>query len=86
MKKNFRALFVVILAVALTSFLVVNCAPQQAPKEAEKPAEKYEIAVVVKITGIPWFNRLEEGVKQAAEELDVNAYHSALRKRTPPSR
>lgn len=33
-----------------------------------------EIATVVKITGIPWFNRLEEGVKQAKEELGVNAY------------
>lgn len=37
-------------------------------------AADYEIAVVVKISGIPWFNRLEEGVKRAAEELNVNAY------------
>ncbi|MGA2613762.1 MAG: autoinducer 2 ABC transporter substrate-binding protein [Spirochaetia bacterium] len=36
--------------------------------------KKYEIVTVVKIAGIPWFNRLEEGVKQAATELDVNAY------------
>lgn len=34
----------------------------------------YEIATVVKITGIPWFNRLEEGVKRAAKELGVTAY------------
>jgi len=33
-----------------------------------------EIATVVKIVGIPWFNRLEEGVKQADKELGVNAY------------
>ncbi len=33
-----------------------------------------EIAVVVKITGIPWFNRLEEGVLKAAKDLNVNAY------------
>jgi len=33
-----------------------------------------EIATVVKIVGIPWFNRLEEGVKQAAKDLGVNAY------------
>ncbi|HAK45313.1 MAG TPA: LacI family transcriptional regulator [Spirochaeta sp.] len=33
-----------------------------------------EIATVVKITGIPWFNRLEEGVKQASSELGVKAY------------
>jgi simple sugar transport system substrate-binding protein len=35
---------------------------------------KLEIATVVKITGIPWFNRLEEGVKQANDELGVKAY------------
>ena len=35
---------------------------------------KPEIATVVKITGIPWFNRLEEGVKKANAELGVNAY------------
>ncbi|MFN2171252.1 MAG: hypothetical protein ACK2UF_07485, partial [Candidatus Promineifilaceae bacterium] len=29
---------------------------------SEADAEPYEVAVVVKITGIPWFNRLEEGV------------------------
>lgn len=37
-------------------------------------AEPFEIAVVVKITGIPWFNRMEEGVLRAAQELNVNAY------------
>jgi simple sugar transport system substrate-binding protein len=37
-------------------------------------AANYEIAVVVKIGGIPWFNRMEVGVKDAASELGVNAY------------
>lgn len=37
-------------------------------------AKDYEIAVVVKIGGIPWFNRMEVGVKDAAKELKVNAY------------
>lgn len=36
--------------------------------------EVFEIAVVVKITGIPWFNRLEKGVIEAGKELNVNAY------------
>ena len=35
---------------------------------------EYEIATVVKITGIPWFNRLEEGVKQAGDELGIKSY------------
>lgn len=34
----------------------------------------YEIATVVKITGIPWFNRMEDGVTRAADELGVDAY------------
>ncbi|NTW43821.1 MAG: substrate-binding domain-containing protein, partial [Anaerolineaceae bacterium] len=34
------------------------------------------IAVVVKITGIPWFNTVETGVKKAAAELGVNAYQT----------
>jgi len=39
------------------------------------PADgEYEIATVVKITGIPWFNRLEEGVKQAGDELGIKSY------------
>jgi len=37
-------------------------------------ADEYEIVTVVKITGIPWFNRLEEGVVQAGKDLGVNSY------------
>ncbi|WP_319476807.1 autoinducer 2 ABC transporter substrate-binding protein [Marispirochaeta aestuarii] len=36
--------------------------------------DEYEIVTVVKITGIPWFNRLEEGVIQAGKDLGVNSY------------
>jgi simple sugar transport system substrate-binding protein len=35
---------------------------------------RHEIATVVKITGIPWFNRLEEGVKRAEKELKLKSY------------
>jgi simple sugar transport system substrate-binding protein len=37
-------------------------------------AKDTEIAVVVKISGIPWFNRLEEGVVEAGKDLGVKAY------------
>jgi simple sugar transport system substrate-binding protein len=37
-------------------------------------AKDAEIAVVVKITGIPWFNRLEAGVVAAGKDLGVKAY------------
>jgi len=36
--------------------------------------DEYEIVTVVKITGIPWFNRLEEGVVEAGKDLGVNSY------------
>jgi simple sugar transport system substrate-binding protein len=37
-------------------------------------AKEAEIVVVVKIAGIPWFNRLEEGVVDAGKDLGVKAY------------
>ena len=37
-------------------------------------AKKPEIVVVVKITGIPWFNRMEEGVVAAGKDLGVKAH------------
>ena len=39
-----------------------------------KPKGKHEIVTIVKVAGIPWFNRMEEGVRQAAQELGVDAY------------
>jgi len=69
-----RPLSFVLLTATLAALLVVSCAPTtEAPAPVEK-AKQYEIAIVVKIGGIPWFNRLEVGVKDAAKELGVNAY------------
>jgi len=56
----------------VASLLIASCGGAEPTKKADD--EPYEIAVVVKITGIPWFNRMEEGVNQAADELGVNAY------------
>jgi len=56
-----RFLILTLIALLLLSTLVFT-------------AGKYEIVVVVKIAGIPWFNRMAEGVKQAAKDLGVNAY------------
>ena len=71
--------------LVLAALIISACAPAAEVPVAEEPAaevetapeteaEPYEIAVVVKITGIPWFNRLEEGVLQAADDFGVNAY------------
>jgi len=80
-----------VLALLVVVAMLGACAPaateapaeSQAPAETEAPAEPeppaeepYEIAVVVKITGIPWFNVVETGVDRAAAELGVNAYQT----------
>lgn len=62
-----------LLVVILAMVLAVSCAPAAPTEEGGEPPE---IATVVKITGIPWFNRMEEGVNRAASELGVNAYQT----------
>ena len=58
------------------TLLIVACAIFMALPLVSVAAQgkKYEIVTVVKITGIPWFNRMEEGVKKAAKDFGVNAY------------
>lgn len=75
-----KLLWLKVVSVFAILSMLVACAPAatQAPA-AEAPAadaEPYEIAVVVKITGIPWFNVVETGVDKAAKELGVNAYQT----------
>ncbi len=61
--------------MGLLVFLVLLLAMPMAFSQGQKAAaDAYEVVTVVKITGIPWFNRLEEGVKQAKNELGLNAY------------
>ncbi len=67
MKKNAG---IIILCILFLSVLPALFAGGQQDAAGGEP----EIATVVKITGIPWFNRLEEGVKQADSELGVKAY------------
>lgn len=65
MKKSLLAMVIVFLMLPLTLF---------AGGQKDSAEGEYEIVTVVKITGIPWFNRLEEGVVQAGKDLGVNAY------------
>ena len=43
-------------------------------RPAAAQAKQKQIAVVVKIGGIPWFNAMEVGIKKAAKEQGVNAW------------
>jgi simple sugar transport system substrate-binding protein len=45
-----------------------------APTPTSEPKKPYEIAVVTKIGGVPWFKVLEDGVRQAGQEFGQNAY------------
>lgn len=66
MKKRLILSFLPILMIALVvSPLMVH---------AQDSNEDYQIAVVPKISGIPWFNRMREGVQQAAEDFNVDAF------------
>ncbi len=65
MNKRVLLFVLAILVIAATAY---------AGGQSEAKDEGYEIATVVKITGIPWFNRMEVGVNKAADELGVNAY------------
>jgi len=76
-----RLLYVAILILAL-AFVVSACqqapAATQAPKEesapaAEAPAKELNFVTVVKIAGINWFDRMEDGVNKWGEEHGVNA-------------
>lgn len=69
-----RPCCLLVAAALLASGCVTVTPPPPTPKPVEKAREPYEIAVVVKITGIPWFDAMEAGVKKAARELGENAY------------
>jgi simple sugar transport system substrate-binding protein len=73
MKSQKFLLHLISLLVILS--LLAACSPA-APAATGGDKEPYEIAVVVKITGIPWFNVVETGVQRAAKELNVNAYQT----------
>ncbi|RLC81272.1 MAG: autoinducer 2 ABC transporter substrate-binding protein [Chloroflexi bacterium] len=75
-RKSWLLLVSVFLATAL---IIAGCSPST-PEPSEpgvsepEVAEEFEIVTVVKITGIPWFNRMEDGVNRAATDFGVNAY------------
>jgi len=55
---------------AAIAALALLCSALNPQARADQP----EIAVVVKIGGIPWFTAMEQGIKKAGEENHVKAY------------
>lgn len=63
-----------LIGVVLTGCLVFSLAllPQQA--EAQDGGETYTIPTVVKLVGVAWFNRMEEGVEQFGEDTGHDVF------------
>ncbi|TFL16210.1 autoinducer 2 ABC transporter substrate-binding protein [Jannaschia formosa] len=56
------------------SLIALAAATVAAPQFAAAQDDPPSIATVVKIAGIQWFNRMEEGVKQYAADTGANAF------------
>lgn len=89
MKKLVLGLFIVLTVTALLGCAggVALPTPAPAPSGAQPTsapsggaAANYTMATVVKIAGINWFNRMEEGVKKFAADYKVNAFEKGPEK------
>jgi simple sugar transport system substrate-binding protein len=70
------SVFLVSGALILSSLCFLGCGEDKGdagPGDPNIDPNPNEIAVVVKVTGIPWFNRLGQGVSDAAEDFGINA-------------
>lgn len=67
--KNFKKVLAILLTLALVLTLV-GCGEKK--EEVKVDDEPYEVAVVVKVLGIPFFNVFEEGAKKAGADLGIN--------------
>ena len=76
--KNHLSLFAVVTVMAL--ILAACPAPPAAPTDAAQPAgpaaagsDQAVYTTVVKLIGVNWFNRMEEGVKKFGGDNAINA-------------
>lgn len=49
---------------------------KQTEQSDKKETEKYTIAVIPKVSGIPYFNAVEAGAMEAGEDLNVHVFYS----------
>ena len=62
------------MRIRISSAVVTACAVFCLASNSQVRAAGEDVAVVVKIGGIPWFNALEKGVQKAGKEDNLNAY------------
>jgi simple sugar transport system substrate-binding protein len=70
--------FLVSGALSLSSLCFMGCGESNGNDGPSDPSatsapNPNEVAVVVKVAGIPWFNRLGQGVRDAANDFGINA-------------
>jgi simple sugar transport system substrate-binding protein len=72
------SVFLVSGALSLSCLCFVGCGESKGNDGPSDPSSNsdpnpIDVAVVVKVTGIPWFNRLGQGVSDAADYFGINA-------------
>ncbi len=84
---NVKKMFAILMALSLTLALAAcggttpppASTPDAPASEAGTPAEdnsQFKIATVVKLTGVAWFDRMEEGVNKFAADTGVDAWQT----------
>ncbi|HDL7485654.1 TPA: substrate-binding domain-containing protein [Yersinia enterocolitica] len=63
-----------ILPCLITTLMAPHAAWADDSKTPQKANKPFTMGVVVKVGGIPWFNVMEQGIKEEGQALGVNAW------------
>ena len=74
-----------ILPCLITAALSSSVVWAEQPAAAQKANKPFTMGVVVKVGGIPWFNVMEQGIKEEGKALGVDAWQVG-QLRIPPSK
>ena len=73
--RKFNLLFLILMcSVLILSACGNSSTSDDNSNNDDKDGEGYKIATVVKLTGVAWFNRMEEGVDKFAEDTGNDAF------------
>lgn len=72
--KKVTAMVVSLTLVSMLSLGMVGC--QSSSNKSTSAKKKFTIVTVPKLTGIAWFQRMEQGVKKYAKDSGMDAYYT----------
>lgn len=89
MKK--KIIGVMLSAMMLTVTILSGCSSGNEENTANSTKDKekdgtYDIVVMPKLVGVPFYTSCEEGTKKAAEELDINFFKKFFEQQNAPVR